>query len=334
MDNSSCSNYTPNASSICGETWESNGLSHAGTIAIYCCLGLLSLLIILTNSFVIILVIKREFLKTITNLCLACLAGSDLLSGLVAIPLIFMCNLLTSKGVEGARSVCITMDLASRFIAISTILHLLVVTGERYLMIVHPMKYTRIVRRRRVGVVLFGIWTFSLFAVLIQLAWIKIELPSSESEANAIRRIEVIYDLCIIFGIVLLPVVIMALAYGHIFLILRRQLKRISRLNSHLEMRTKRRQKHIERKAVGIFSTMILVFTFCWFSYFLASLKQDLNFETVWVPLWVDIVLLFMRFGTALLNPVLYTFFKEDFKRAIFKRRRDSMSSVTVATGV
>ena len=304
----------------------------AETMAIYCCLGLLSLLIVLTNLFVIFLILRHEFLKTVTNLCLACLAASDILSGLVVIPLLFLCNLLRIHQISGARQACITMDLASRFIAISTISHLLTVTGERYLMIVHPMKYSRIVTKGRVKKLLFGLWVFSFSAVMIQLAWIKVDSPVSEIQANTLRKMEIIYDLCVIFGIVVFPLVIMAVAYAHVFLILRRQLKNIERLNNHL-IKPKKRQKYTERKAVAIFSTMIVAFALCWFAYFLASLKQDLNFETAEVPQWVDIVLLFMRFGTGLLNPVLYTFFKEDFKRAIFKRRRDEWSYHTEATG-
>lgn len=201
-------------------------------------------------------------------------------------------------------------------------------------MIAHPMKYSRIVTRKRVKKVLVAVWTFSFLAVIIQLAWIKLELPTSESQANTISKIEVIYDLFVIFGVVTLPLILMALAYVHIFFILRSQLNSIKLLNSHLEIKTKTRQRHTELKAVAIFSTMILAFALCWFAYFLASLKQDLNFETAVVPQWVNIVLLFLRFGTGLLNPVLYTFFKEDFKRAIFKRRRRDFNNFTVATAM
>ena len=88
-------------------------------------LGVLSCLIIVPLA--IALVRRKKQLQTVTNLYIACLALSDILSGLVAIPLIFSCNFTMSDGF----SFCIGMDLASRFIATLTILHLLVLTFER-----------------------------------------------------------------------------------------------------------------------------------------------------------------------------------------------------------
>ena len=52
-------------------------------------IGVLACLIFTANSLVIVLVYRNKQLRRTTNLYLACLAFSDLLSGLIAIPLIF-----------------------------------------------------------------------------------------------------------------------------------------------------------------------------------------------------------------------------------------------------
>ena len=57
-------------------------------------LGVFACLIITASSLVIVLVYSNKWLRTTTNLYLAYLALSDLLSGLIAIPLIFAWNLM------------------------------------------------------------------------------------------------------------------------------------------------------------------------------------------------------------------------------------------------
>ena len=49
---------------------------------------------------------------------------------------------------------CLAMDLRQRFLAISTIIHLLVITTERYIMTVCPLAYSRIMEKSRILTVL------------------------------------------------------------------------------------------------------------------------------------------------------------------------------------
>ena len=122
-------------------------------------LGVLSCLIITANLLVIVLVYRNKQLRTTTNLYLACLALSDLLSGLIAIPLIFACNLMAFGGNIAA---CIAMDLASRFITFSTILLLVIVTFALYVMIILPLQYRKIISKQTTVASLILIWIFSL----------------------------------------------------------------------------------------------------------------------------------------------------------------------------
>ena len=122
-------------------------------------LGVLSCLIITANLLVIVLVYRNKQLRATTNLYLACLALSDLLSGLIAIPLIFACNLMAFGGNIAA---CIAMDLASRFISFSTILLLVIVTFALYVMIINPLQYRKIISKQTTVASLILIWIFSL----------------------------------------------------------------------------------------------------------------------------------------------------------------------------
>jgi len=55
---------------------------------------ILSLLIVIVNSLVLVLMAKKQYLRSITNLLLCSMAVADLLTGLVAIPLFIACNII------------------------------------------------------------------------------------------------------------------------------------------------------------------------------------------------------------------------------------------------
>ncbi|XP_031569101.1 histamine H2 receptor-like [Actinia tenebrosa] len=285
----------------------------AESIVIFVCLGFLALLIAGINSFVIYLVSKTPNLRSATNICLASLAMSDMMTGLVSIPLVITCSLTLDY-----RGICVGSDMLSRFISISTALHLLIVTLERYIQIVHALKYNSIVTINRVIAVLIATWTTSATVTIIQRAW---QSSSDDSDAN---REDVIYGLSCVVGIVLVPLAIIAYSYLRIFVALRHQLKIIQRLNSPVERSTSLRKRKVERKAVTIFGCMILTFICCWFSYFMDGIREDIGSDQFTYPVQVEVFLMFLRFISALVNPLLYTFLKEDFKIAarstLFKR--------------
>lgn len=263
-------------------------------------LGCLAFFIIITNLFVMYLIYNRRSLRTPTNLCLASLAASDFMAGSIAIPLIISCNAVEYNG-----GLCQAMDFSSRFISISTVIHLLIVTIERYIMICHGMKYNLWVNTQRVVTVLVVTWVFSAVATLIQLFW---KLTQS---VDQIEKIDRIYDTVCLLGVVIIPLITMAASYVRIFVALRHQLQMIQRYNNPTEKTNELRRRRVERKAAIIFGCMILTFTLCWFSYFIDGL------DIITYSYQVSLVLMFLRYVSPLINPLLYTFLKEDFKLAV-----------------
>lgn len=278
--------------------------SNAAVIGIYVMLSILGLFIIGINGLVIYLALTREYLKTITNFCLASLAVSDMLSGLYAVPLIISCN-----SHAGSINICVAMDLGQRFLSISTVLHLLLITMERYFTIVFSvMRTTSVISKRTCLAVLVLVWALSLCASFVQLSFMNPE--TQEPSTNVI-----IYDFICLGLLAVFPLLIMAVAYIHIFYTLRKHCKRIKREVSHLSSECMERNAKKERKALIIYGAMICVFIVGWFNYFFNSLQEDLGNRTG-IPLWADAILLLLRFSTGFFNPLLYTFLKQDFRRA------------------
>lgn len=279
-------------------------------------------LIVFINAIVIFLIIHNRLLRTVTNLCLGSLALSDMLTGLYVIPLIITCNYPKYN-----LNICLAMDLGNRFLAISTILHLLVITIERYYTIVYSSLSSNasftITKSVHVLVIL---WIFSLAVSLVQLFWIK-----SDNE-DLKNKITVIYDLIVLGLLVITPLILMALAYTHIFCVLRRQINKIKRSIRYICEESTLKHDRKERRALLIYGAMILVYITGWFNYFLMALQEDLSQSTSHsYPIWVSVILLFLRLSTGIFNPILYTFLKQDFRIArkslrIFSFRTNSCS--------
>lgn len=85
----------------------------------------LAVLILIVNGLVLLLMAKKKNLRSITNLLLCSLATSDLLTGLVAVPMFITCNIIRQS------EVCLTEEELSRFISASIVCHLMAVTTDR-----------------------------------------------------------------------------------------------------------------------------------------------------------------------------------------------------------
>lgn len=288
----------------------------------------LSVFVIAINLLVISLFIHREYLQTKTNSLLISLAVSDLLVGFLSIPLTIACNAFLDDGV------CISATLIYRFNAVSTMYHILIVTLERYIYVMYPMKYINIVTVPRLLGLIAGVWLFSLFISLIQLAW---EDPSNYfGERDSVTLHYVLgYN---IFGVVIcffLPALFMAISYVRMFLVIHRQIKEIRGLyNTRTAVNANQRAPiATEARALFIFALMLTVFIFCWLSFYVTGFFGFFITDGQHLPFHWFMAFDFIRFSVAFVNPILYAFLKRDFSRALRSLcRRDGVQPGEVAS--
>ena len=269
-------------------------------------LSLQGVLIICANSLVFLLFATTKHLRTKTNYCLVSLAASDFLAGLVSLPLVLLCSIVVSN------PICTSMDLCHRFQSFSTILHLLVATSERYFKIKRPFKYNILVTKRRVVALLMAVWIFSLSASFVQLTWIL-----SDNE-QLTQKFDFGYSVFSLLSLALLPFIIIACIDGHIFYYIHKEKKFRCALTQGtlFEKQDREKRRRNDRKALIIYAVMTITFVIGWFPYFIISLLNDIKPEYP-IPFAAGIILLSLKFSTALINPLLYTFFKTDFRKAL-----------------
>ena len=85
----------------------------------------LAFLIVVLNTMVFILVAKKRSLRTTTNNFLIGLAASDLLEGLIGLPLVITCNIFMEHGV------CFSTIYVWLYTSFLTMSHIMAVTADR-----------------------------------------------------------------------------------------------------------------------------------------------------------------------------------------------------------
>ena len=99
---------------------------------------------ILLNTLVIVAVKTKRHLRTKSNISLACLATTDFAVGLIAQPLaitFFILFLIGSSPQTMTRIVVWVSSAVGETCIAASLLHLLLMSGERYLAIKHPFAY-------------------------------------------------------------------------------------------------------------------------------------------------------------------------------------------------
>ena len=130
--------------------------------------------------------------------------------------------------------------------ALSTILHLLVVACERYFNICKPMSFPNFRRKGRVLGILAGVWCFSMAASLIQLSWI---IPTQNKfTSEQLKTTEIIYDIVWVFAFVLVPFLTIIAFHLSTFLVLKRQVRNIAKLYTQVERKNQFNKTKRERK--------------------------------------------------------------------------------------
>ena len=280
----------------------------------------LAVFIVMLNSFVLFLTKRIRSLRTVTNLILGSLAFSDLLSGVLGIPFYLACSAIQKT------LVCGITQMLTKFFSISIVLHLLLVSVDRHVAVIHAIRYSSLITKQRILSLLVSVWLTAIFVALIQLSWIGLDMNVNEGIEEETARIIIIYDLFCIVLFFLAPLITMIFCYITIFLVLRKQLRVIDQNNTPSFRRNVRRSSSRERRAAVIFVIMISIYIFCWLPYFLLSLQHLIFNDFFTLPISVEYTLFYYpKFLNCLLNPLLYVFCKPDFRQAfrVIRRKPD-----------
>ena len=270
------------------------------------------------NSWVIFIIARRRRLQTTANWFILSLAAADL-----GVTCVFAPYMICDEILDTCRERVV--KVFAFFFANVSAIGLIAMVAERYVAIVHSLKYVRVfTTTRRTFIIIGTCWGFPfLFTVLRRAMY----LADGRHSVVKTRIVEVIH----IFLFVVVPTVLLLTAHFHILLIARklslqmRTLMKQVRFNMTANsLKTKEiRNVGLKASTVRLVSVLVAIFTTCYGIGFYVLLCYTFKICSVSEPIQVINMLLLLANST--LNPLVYAFLKEDIKRetnAFLRRRR------------
>lgn len=265
-----------------------------------------AIVITLTNGLVFVMFCKRKSLRTSSNYLLLSLAINDFLTGTINIPYFIVFSFQVVPPAM-SKDFQYWMYILHTLMAVSAAYHILVITAEEYLAIIRPLRHY-LVTKKTVFKVLLGIWITSGFAAVIPIFW-------DESNSRFIWYI-VHATVCIVL-VFLVPYTFMIYAFAAMFKVISRR----QRPSVHRDTPRLQQKNFNDRKCVCVFALMAAIFALCWLPYFTVMLviyvnhylKSDISASIDGAAQAFSII----RYMTSISNPLLYTFFKRDFRLAL-----------------
>lgn len=270
-------------------------------------LGCLLVLIVVTNICVCLLVYTYNSLRTFTNGLVVSLAVSDVLTGALVLPLYI--TVPAFPGTNYIVSVVMLTGIANQC----------AVTLDRYLAVKRPFIYHAVMEKH--------FWKLIAASWVIPIAISLIPL-SFDSEKSLEYRIYLflLQGLCVI-----VPYVFVFVAYYQIFQQARIIVKRIRR-ESSLSWRSEKKKTvrsndaSSEAKVAKMFAVIAITFILSWMPViYLTSVlaaTKDEELLRLLSPVWLIDASLFTIALGSMVNPVIYSFFKPDFRRILKKLLR------------
>ncbi|KAF5402829.1 7 transmembrane receptor [Paragonimus heterotremus] len=168
------------------------------------------------NLLVILAVGLVKKLRTPSNFLIVSLALSDLLVGLLVIPLTGYIDMVDPKHLTEA--LCDTYISFDVLMCTASILNLCAISIDRYLAITRPLQYAAKRTPQRMVLMIGSVWIASALISIPPMFGFKEEFVPGKCEYNN----NVIYQIYATCGAFYIPLVVMIVLYGRIFILARR----------------------------------------------------------------------------------------------------------------
>ncbi|XP_012145303.1 tachykinin-like peptides receptor 86C [Megachile rotundata] len=271
------------------------------------------------NIIVIWIVLAHRRMRTVTNYFLVNLSIADLMMSLLncAFNFIFLLNSDWPFGVV----YCTINNFVAHVTVASSVLTLVVISFDRYMAIMRPLKHR--MSRKRTVIIVFLIWTISSVLALPCLLYSTTESRRYSNGRSRIScyllwpdgsylnsKIEYFYNLVFLSVTYLIPMTVMAICYSF----MGRKLwgsKSIGELTYNQKKSIKSK-----RKVVKMFIIVVTIFAICWLPYqaIFIFLYHHRHFtETSYIQ-HVYLSFYWFAMSNAMVNPIIYYWMNNRFR--------------------
>ncbi|KAM8855056.1 trace amine-associated receptor 13c-like [Spinachia spinachia] len=271
-----------------------------------------SALTVALNLVVIISVSFFRHLHTPTNVLIVSLAASDLIVGLLLMPVEI---LLTVTCWFLGDLACVLFNYVSFIITSASVGTMVLISLDRYLSICDPLHYATRVTVKRVRCCVCTCW---LCSVCYSGVFVTDDLTQSGRYSSCLGECFIVIDY--VTGVVdlvltfVLPVGLIVVLYVRVFAVAASQARC---MRSHALVLTQQppvgwKAKRSELKAARTLGVLVVLFLICFCPYYTVSLVGDSQLSNAYVSF-----VLYLFYFNSCLNPLIYALFYPWFRKAV-----------------
>ncbi|KAL7836082.1 hypothetical protein AOLI_G00273660 [Acnodon oligacanthus] len=264
-------------------------------------------------------------LRTLPNFFIINLAVSDLLMALTQSPLFFI-NCLHTQWIMG-ELVCKLYAFCGALFGITSMITLLAISVDRYLVITHPLKTMQWNSKIRTFVTIILVWIYSLAWSLAPLIGWSSYVPEGlmtsctwdyVSPSAGSRSYTLALCCCVFF----VPLGIITYCYICMFLSVRRASRDVSRLGSQMRKQDVSRSQHSVRsewKLAKIAAVVIAVYVLSWAPYACVTLVAWAGYAHLLNPYSKTVPAVIAK-ASAVYNPFIYAIIHAKYRATLAER--------------
>ena len=267
---------------------------------------ILAVVTIVGNGLVILLITTRRNLRTTTNWFVLSLAVADFGVGSVWYSRSSFCSI-------GSDKICVNeaVEIASligNLFALASATNLCALTLDRYLAIVHPLRYVTFMTKKRVALLVSAAWAVA--STLSASIFLLLTVFKREDQLIIAMSL-LLYNIAIILGVC----IFLLFATVRIFLVVRRIARQNAALVAQLNFNHKlqhgvafKAPETSSAKMIGIVVTVYLVCFLLW------AVDTILYSMKLWRPYYVIEIYVILTILNSAVNPIAYAFYKRELR--------------------
>ena len=289
---------------------------------------ILAVVAVVGNGLVIFLITTRRNLRTTTNWFVLSLAVADFGVGAVYYPRVSFCSIFDETCVNEAVKIA---SVIGGLVLNATATNLCTLTLDRYLAIVHPLRYVTFMTKKRVALLLAAAWAVaSTMSASLFLYYVVF----TREHQQIITMSLLLYHSTIALGVC----VFLLLATVRIFLVVRRIARQNAALVAQLNFNHKlqhgvafKARETASAKMIGIVVTVFLVCPSLWVA------DTVLELPKLFRPHFLFEIFIVLVVLNSAVNPVAYAFYKREIKKELDKlfrcNRKQDLRNESGASG-
>ncbi|XP_044133856.1 alpha-1B adrenergic receptor [Bufo gargarizans] len=338
-----------NTSSLLNDHTDTNGtlpIDLTRAMIIGFTLGAFFCVAIVGNIMVIISVVTNRQLRIPTNYLIVNLAIADLLLSTTVLP--FSATLEIADFWVFGRIFCDIWAAMDVLCCTASIYSLCAISIDRYIGVRYSLRYPTIVTRKRVILVLLGVWILALVICIGPLLGWKQQTNTNEAVCDITT--ETFYAIVSSLVSFYIPLTIILVMYCRVYVVAKRITKNLEAgvmkekmdskeltlrihcrnmndVSSNSKGKNQQTRSSLslkllkfsrEKKAAKTLGIVVGLFILCWLPFFIA-LPLGSIFKELEPPLTVQKVFFWLGYFNSCINPVIYPCSSKEFKRAFIR---------------